>query len=273
MAYVHRIEVRYKVDPRLKVRTDRIHSLGFLIKALHIVDIYTLSTNYRDFTPEELREVGLQLSNPVIQKFTVDEATQEYFDSAIEVGFLPGVTDNVGTTARQTIEDFTKRKFEPGEAVYSSQLYFVCGRLTHEELQNLAETLANPLINRVHIKTRKEYGTTGMDIVVPFVKLHEIPTAELVDLNLDDQDLIKIGKEGILDSQTGQRQSGTTLQQLGETLQMLRSRHLPRHGVSIASTQSLHLLSMMICQRVSTRPVYRRLPIRSGRIKVRRTSA
>ena len=211
MAYIHRIEVRYKADPRLTVRTDRIRSLGFPIEELHVIDIYTISTNSRDFTSEELREIGLQLSNPVVQKFTVDEATKIFFDLAIEVGFLPGVTDNVGTTARQTIEDFTKRKFEPGEAVYSSQLYFVCGRLTPGALENLAATLANPLVNRVHIKTRAEYGTVGMDVVVPFVELHELPTAELVDLSLDDQNLIRIGKEGIIDPETGLRRGPLAL--------------------------------------------------------------
>ena len=206
-----RIEVRYKTDPRLTVRTDRIRSLGFLIDELHLVDIYTISTNSRDFTSEELREIGLQLSNPVVQRFTVDEATEAYFDSAIEVGFLPGVTDNVGTTALQTIEDYTKRKFEAREAVFSSQLYFVSGRLSKERLQDLATTLANPLVNRVHIKTRQEYGTMGMDRVVPYVELNELPSAEPVDLNLDDRDLIRIGKEGIIDPQTGQRRGPLAL--------------------------------------------------------------
>ncbi|MFH0967972.1 MAG: AIR synthase-related protein, partial [Methanobacteriota archaeon] len=211
MAYVHRIEVRYKADPRLAVRTDRFRSLGFPIEELHVVDIYTISTNSRDFTPEELHEIGIQLSNPVVQKFSVDEATSAYFDLAIEVGFLPGVTDNIGTTARQTIEDYTRRKFEPGESVYSSHLYFVSGRLSPDALQSLAATLANPLVNRVHIKTRQEYGTSGMDMIVPFVELHELPTAELVDLNVDDQDLVKIGKEGIIDPRTGHRRGPLAL--------------------------------------------------------------
>ncbi|HWQ65706.1 MAG TPA: AIR synthase-related protein [Methanospirillum sp.] len=211
MAYVHRIEVRYKADPRLSVRTDRIRSLGFSIEELHVVDIYTISTHSRDFSPEELRDIGLQLSNPVVQVFTVDEATLASFDLAIEVGFLPGVTDNVGTTARQTIEDHTRRKFDTGEAVYSSQLYLVCGSLSPDSLKNLAGTLANPLVNRVHIKTYKEYGTSGMDKVVPFVELHELPTAALVDLNCEDQELIRIGKEGIIDPETNQRRGPLAL--------------------------------------------------------------
>ena len=171
MAYVHRIEVRYNTDPRLKVRTERIRSLGFPIDELHVIEVYTISTNLRDFSPDELHDIAALLTNPVVESFTIDKATIANFDTAIEVGFLPGVTDNVGTTARQTIEDYTGRKFGPGEGVYSSLLYLVLGRLTPEQAQKLSSTLANTLINRVHIKTRNEYGTEGMDIVVPLVKL------------------------------------------------------------------------------------------------------
>ncbi|HPP78274.1 AIR synthase-related protein [Methanospirillum sp.] len=211
MAYVHRIEVQYKTDPRLKVRTDRIRSLGFPIEELHLIDIYTISTHTRDFTPDELHQIGAQLTNPVVQTYTVDTPTIAHFDTAIEVGFLPGVTDNVGTTARQTIEDFTRQAFLPGEAVYSSKLYFVCGNLLAEQIQSLAATLANPLINRVHIKSRIEYGTKGMDIVVPVVHLHERPAADPVDLDVSDEELIRIGKEGIRDPKTGKRRGPLAL--------------------------------------------------------------
>ena len=211
MVYVHRIEVRYKTDPRLKVRTDRIRSLGFLIDALHLVDVYTIATVSRDFTIEDLNGIASQLINPVVQEFSVDEATRANFDHAIEVGFLPGVTDNIGTTARQTIGDYLSMKFAEGEAVYTSQLCFVCGNLAPDALQKLASTLANPLVNRVAVKTRGEYGTRGMDRVVPSVELHELPTAETVDLDLDDKELARIGKEGITDPQTGQRRGPLAL--------------------------------------------------------------
>src|SRR5512137_2819942 len=125
---VHRIEVHYTRDPRLKTRTDRIRALGFLIDELHIADVYTIATDARDFTREELLQIGSQLVNPVVQECSVDEPTRMSFDYAIEVGFLPGVTDNVGTTARQTIEDYFSMKFAEGEGVFSSQLFFACGR-------------------------------------------------------------------------------------------------------------------------------------------------
>ncbi|OPX62996.1 MULTISPECIES: AIR synthase-related protein [unclassified Methanoregula] len=210
-ASVHRIEVRYSLDPRLKTRTDRIRSLGFAVEELHLVDVYTIATDARDFTRDELVQISEQLANPVVQEYLVDEPTRIPFDHAIEVGFLPGVTDNIGATARQTIEDFFSMKFGDGESVYSSQLYLVCGNLPEDELKRLASTLANPLVNRVHRKTRQEYGTKGMDVVVPAVRLHERLAAETVDLDVDDAELLRIGKQGICDPVTGQRRGPLAL--------------------------------------------------------------
>jgi phosphoribosylformylglycinamidine synthase II len=203
-SFIHRIEVHYKQDPRLNSRTDRIRSLGIPVRELHLIDIYTIATSSRDFTHDELCRIGAQLINPVIQDYTIDSATTADFDYAIEVGFLPGVTDNVGMTAKQTIEDFFSIRFKEGESVYTSQLYFIFGKLSENSLQKLAATLANPLVNRLHIRTFEEYGSEGMDTCVPSVRLHELPTAEAVDLDLDDKDLARLGKEGIPDSVTGQ---------------------------------------------------------------------
>ena len=50
-----------------------------------------------------------------------------------------------------------------------------------------------------------------MDPYVPYVRLHELPTAEEVDLDLDDKDLARLGKEGIPDSVTGQRRGPLAL--------------------------------------------------------------
>jgi phosphoribosylformylglycinamidine synthase subunit PurSL len=208
---IHRIEVHYTKDPRVKTRTDRIRSHGLLIEELDLVDVYTIATNSRDFSREELVRIGSQLTNPVVQECLVDEPTRASFDYAIEVGYLPGVTDNVGMTARQMIEDFLSVKFLEGEAVYSSQLFFVCGKLPPVSLQKLVAILGNPLVNRVHVKTVAEYGTTGMDLIVPAVQLHELPTAEKVDLDLDDQELSRIGKEGIVDPLTRQRRGPLAL--------------------------------------------------------------
>lgn len=211
-SHVHRIEVHYSRDPRLQTRTERFRSPGVPLRELHLVDVYTIATSQRDFSPDELSQIGAQLSNPVVQRYSVDRPTIEAaFDHAIEVGFLPGVTDNAGTTAKQTIEDYFGFRFGEGEAVFSSQLYLVAGDLTPDSLQRLAAALANPLVNRVHMKSRDEYGETGMDTITPFVRLDELQAAGTVDLDLPDPDLARIGKEGIIDPETGERRGPLAL--------------------------------------------------------------
>src|SRR5512137_352609 len=210
-SFIHRIEVHYKQDPRLTSRTDRIRSLGIPVDKLHLIDVYTIVSGSKDFSKDELCRIGSQLINPVVQEYTVDTATDAVFDYAIEVGFLPGVTDNIGTTAKQTIEDYYSIRFKEGESVYSSLLFLVCGNISEDSLQKLMATLSNPLINRVHIRTFEEYKNKGMDPYVPSVRLHELPTAEKVDLNLDDRDLARLGKEGIQDFVTGQRRGPLAL--------------------------------------------------------------
>lgn len=210
-SYVHRIEVQYTRDPRLPTRTERFRSLGFPLRELHLVDVYTIATARRDFSPDELSQIGAQLSNPVVQRYSVDRPTEAAFDYAIEVGFLPGVTDNAGTTARQTIEDYFGFRFGEGEAVFSSQLYLACGDLTPESLERLTAALTNPLVNRVHVRSREEYAGKGMDAVTPFVHLHELQAAGTVDLDLPDAELARIGKEGIMDPGTGERRGPLAL--------------------------------------------------------------
>ncbi len=210
-SYIHRIEVRYLSDPREKTRTGRIRSLGFPVRTLHLIDVYTIATTKRDFSKDELLEIGGQLINPVIQEFIVDKATEATFDYAIEIGFLPGVTDNAGRTAQQTIEDFFGFRLSDTEAVFSSRLYLVSGTVTDSLRNDLIATLANPLINRVHVKSRTEYGDCGMDMVTPFVSLHERPMADVVDLDISENDLVRLGKEGISDPVTNERRGPLAL--------------------------------------------------------------
>ena len=210
-SFIHRIEVHYKTDPRLASRTGRIRSLGFPVRGIYLVDIYTIAMDSRDFSAGELARIGAQLVNPVVQEYTIDTATQADFDYAIEIGFLPGVTDNVGTTAKQTIEDYFSIRLKDGESVTSSRLFLVSGSLSPESLDKLASTLANPLVNRIRIMPRSEYGTRGMEPLVPSVRLDELPVAGTVDLDIPDTELVALGKDGILDPVNGKRKGPLAL--------------------------------------------------------------
>jgi phosphoribosylformylglycinamidine synthase subunit PurSL len=189
----HRIEVSTKVnDTRSEVLTKKI---GFEAIAL---DIYTID---KSFNHHELAKIADMLSNPVSQSFVIDNPTKpSNFDWVLEIGFLPGVTDNVGTTARESIEDLLKVKFSEKEDVYTSQLIFIKGDLTEEKVRKIGESIANKLIQRIHVKSHEKYaGDHGMGIIIPKVKLHEEIHIDEVDLDIDKEELLKLGKEGILD--------------------------------------------------------------------------
>lgn len=199
---VHRIEAGFLVpDTRAAVRLGNFREQGFggKITAVEVIDVYTTD---HDFSYEELEEIANALTNPVTQAFAIDKHYEvKDFDYAIEVGFLPGVTDNVGTTAREIVEDLLKMKFGDGEAIYTSQVTFVKGDITEEEAKMLGESMANSLIQRIYVKSCEKYlADQGMDKVVPKVNLHHEPSVDEVDLEISDEELQKIGKEGIANS-------------------------------------------------------------------------
>ena len=75
--------------------------------------------------------------------------------------------------------------------MYSSYFLFLNGNITEEEARNMARELHNPLIERATV-----YGE-GADfkIIVPRVELHEHTTTDEVNLDVDDVELARIGKE------------------------------------------------------------------------------
>src|SRR6185369_8629900 len=99
-----RIDVQYTTpDARGKVKLGYFNSLGLSkpVQSVSIVDSYTIDVPLKH---DQLQKVAHALVNPVMQAASVSAPLfPEKFDWAIEVGFLPGVTDNVGTTARETV--------------------------------------------------------------------------------------------------------------------------------------------------------------------------
>ncbi len=198
----HRIEVVSKIpDARAQLKKRQLESAGFSgrLDEVQIADIYTIDF---DIDERRLRQISSMLSNDTFQEVGLAELGEvkspERFDYAVEIGFLPGVTDNVGSTARESVEDLLKTELH-GQAVYSSQIAFLSGRLSREDAKNIGELLANSLIERIHIKSYGEFQKDkGMGIVIPRVRLETRPGADLVGiLNANDEELSIIGKQGI----------------------------------------------------------------------------
>lgn len=159
------------------------------------VEVTTLAAR---LDPRELAVVAALLAQPVSQHARVDGPLHvDGFDVALEIGFLAGVTDNVAATIAQMV-GAALRPLADDEGVFTSRLYLLRGALSDDELHAVALALSNPLIERATHKRLERYGAEhGMDRTAPFVTLTPHPRADLVDLDVDDEELARIGKEGV----------------------------------------------------------------------------
>jgi len=192
----HRIAVASTVEDAQA--RGYLHTLKSLfpqsgLKEVSFVQTYTIDT---ELSEDQLQTIGGRLANPVIETFAIDMVpTSTDYAFAIEIGFLPGVTDNVGHTVQEMIEDTTGKTFADDEHVYSSYFLFLQGTLSKEEVEKMSQELFNPLIERATVFSAGE----DFPVVVPKVALHQESRPILVDLNVSDEELLKISKEGILD--------------------------------------------------------------------------
>ena len=197
-----RIEVKFKpgvVDASGKSTKNRLRSdLGVELDQVKTVEVYTVD---KDLSAEQAGKIAQNIfADPLTQECAVGRPVGHDFDWAVEVGFLPGVTDNVGNTSRNAIEELLDKKFGPDENVYSSRQFLLCGTLGREQVDRIAGFLHNPLIQRVQVKSVQEFlDSDGMETIVPKVKLPPSTRVDEVELEISNTDLEKLGKQGILD--------------------------------------------------------------------------
>ena len=180
------------------VRRRIASDLNLALDAVRVVEVYTVDKDLPRDALDRCREVIF--TDPLAQESSLDRPLATGFDWIVEVGFLPGVTDNVGNTSREAVRDLLKTDFGDGENVYSSKQYLLSGGLGRPEAGRIAGWLHNPLIERVALKHRDEFlceGGTGMK--PPQVKLAPSDRVDDIDLEVGDDDLIKLGREGVLD--------------------------------------------------------------------------
>src|SRR3989344_1356984 len=147
------------------------------------------------FSKKDLEKIAKALTNPILEKYYINESPMVgNFSFAIEIGFLPGVTDNVGHTVKEIATDLLNLKKNLGFEVYTSKILFVSG--TRENVEKLALTLYNPLIERARIVPVKK-GKINLPAKTPKVVLKKRKPVINVSLRVSDQELIKIGREGI----------------------------------------------------------------------------
>ena len=189
---IHRIEVGISESNGVKtaIETD----LGIKgIKKVEVINVYTLEGG--DLSPEELDFLGKEVfSDPIVEIYSIDKPLAKAFNgSIVEIGFKPGVTDNVGTTTIEAVQDAINKELK---GAFASHQYLFYGADVKTAEKIAKDLIANKLIQRWTVKPGKNYN--GFEASVPKVLLNNKPVVNEFNLNVSDEELIKISKENVL---------------------------------------------------------------------------
>lgn len=201
---VRRIEVALKPqfhDPQAMRLLAQIKSDFALnnLDDLRRVHAYTFENDISDYDAQFIaKEV---FSDAISEHFCLDDAVDKNFEGAIEVGFRPGVKDNVGDTSKAAVEEALSRKIEG--RIYTSTLYLFYGEFPLEMAQRIASSvLCNPLIEQWRTLEPSQIKNYYSSLYVP--KTGENTKGEITVIQLpdDEKELEKISKRRLLSLNT-----------------------------------------------------------------------
>ncbi len=195
-----RIEIlAHKDDGRAHQIEKTLDSMG--VKAcVRAVDVYSSAS-----ADAQKDSFAQSLANPITQKVN---QTPTDFDWALEIGFLPGVTDNVGHTTSELLKLSAQNDNDGADQeCFSSRLYLIKGKAQRSDIEKLSAIISNKLIQRISIKSNDEYTRDGgMDVVIPKVVLEQNDViADNVNLDIDDAALETLSKYGISNADGSKR--------------------------------------------------------------------
>lgn len=169
--------------------------LGMEVDSVRSRRVYTINAKLSD---EELDLLKRDLFADTINERFSEETD---FDWLIEVGYKPGVTDNVGHTAKNTaIPAIIKRKLGEDEGVYTSTQYLIGGKgLTKESAERIGlDLLANPIIESIKVMSGKEVEEQGIPLNLPVIRGKQRVRVNAYDLNVSNEELMEISRKGVL---------------------------------------------------------------------------
>jgi phosphoribosylformylglycinamidine synthase len=199
-----RIEVGFKKGIRdalgEKIKRRIRDNFSLPVEKVSTIEVYTIEGG---LTKAQLNLAAAgPLSDPVIQHYAVGKPLAVDFDWLIEVGFRPGVTDNVGKTAREAVElllhdSLGQRKIN----VYTSRQYLISGKISRTDVEKVTSgLLSNELIERQQIVGRNDFNfQSGLPAYIPHVQGEDKPTVETINLaGLNDRQLMQISADKLL---------------------------------------------------------------------------
>jgi phosphoribosylformylglycinamidine synthase len=134
--------------------------LGMDVGDVRVVSVFTLEGLTRDQVDLALERAALH--DPVLHEVSLSPLARD-FDWILEVGFRPGVTDNEGRTARETLGvvlGLGKAELEQVK-VYTSRQYLLRADLDEAGAHRIAtDLLANELIQRFECKSAAQWAAS-----------------------------------------------------------------------------------------------------------------
>ncbi len=214
MYMINRVYVAPKIsDSRGNVLCKSFNTLGLKSKVtnIEVIDSYLIDAKFTDI---ELDAIGSLLTNKNLESYSINTMPDlSGFSYILEVGYAPGVTDNVARTVIEEISETFKKPFVGSDAVYTSKVYLLAGKLNIEDVNKIAQASHNSLIERARILLIDKINNKNnfnLPLEVPAVILPKKKSVIDVSLNISDEELINIGKQGIMD-QSGSRRGPLAL--------------------------------------------------------------
>jgi phosphoribosylformylglycinamidine synthase len=199
--HTYRIEVGLKPEffdaAGDAVRRNIIEDLRIPVEDVRVLRVFTLLT---DLGGDEADLLRRQLfADPVIDISSLNRPLAETFSWVIEVGYKPGVTDNVGKTSREAIRDIFGERAKTS-TVFTAKQYVLRGSLERWQVEKIAGgLLANTLIEQWRIADSDEFRrSAGISLPLPLAGAPQPVVVKAFNLAVADDELIRISRQGIL---------------------------------------------------------------------------
>lgn len=149
-------------------------------------DVYNFGN---DITEEELTQLANDVFTDIIAQHS---SLKPLFKGKwrIEIGFLPGVTDNVGKTAREAVKEKTGKDYE----IFYSRLYSISDHVDKETCEKIAAMLHNSLVEKAVIHAPGQEPPPYL----PKVSFKHEPNVEKISLHMSPLRFEQLSKERLL---------------------------------------------------------------------------
>ncbi len=204
----HRIEVILKPGIKEALGETIAHRirkhLGKEVERINTVEVYTISEDL----PSGMLELFAKeaLCDPIVQNAMVNKSTalERDFHWAVDVAYRPGVTDNVGRTAREALALLMELPVDQVPSVHHSRQYLIKCHPDHVLSALDVESIANDLLGNKLIQSFSVYDRSTIKEMkkiqpkAPKILESTDVFTENIDLDVSDEELLRLSRERVL---------------------------------------------------------------------------